>query len=146
MKEYDDEEEEEEIQDNKEDNERNQFANLSLAEKSSFVYVKDSDVKAINTNRTLKERLCCIELINNNRIYLRYELRWTIQDLIKNIVNHPEFKKLYSTRDWIFNSENHLSLFDVHLALFKKIKSDNETKINFHVTFNELHQIEIMVI
>ena len=140
MKEYDEEEEEEEIQENKEDNERNKFANLSLAEKSSFVYVKDSDANAIITNRTLKERLCCIELINNNRIYLRYELRWTIQDLIKNIVNHPEFKKLYSARDWIFNSENHLSLFDVHLALFKKIKSDNETKINFHVTFNELHQ------
>ena len=140
MKEYDEEEEEEEIQENKEDKERNQFANLSLAEKSSFVYVKDSDANAIITNRTLKERLCCIELINNNRIYLRYELRWTIQDLIKNIVNHPEFKKLYSARDWIFNSENHLSLFDVHLALYKKIKSDNETKINFHVTFNELHQ------
>jgi len=141
MKEDDDEEEEEEeIPENKEDKEENKFANLTLTEKSSFVYVKDSDVNAIQTNRKLKERLCCIELINNNRIYLRYELRWTIQDLIKNIVNHPEFKKLYSTRDWIFNSENHLSLFDVHLALFKKIKSDNETKINFHVTFNELHQ------
>ena len=140
MKEYEEDEEEEEIQETKEDTEENKFANFSLAEKSSFVYVKDSDVDAINTNRKLKERLCCIELINNNRIYLRYELRWTIQDLIKNIVNHPEFKKLYPARDWIFNSENHLPLFDVHLALFKKIKSDNETKINFRVTFNELHQ------
>ena len=86
-----------------------------------------------------KEKLCCIELSNNNRIYLKYELKWTIKDLIKNIVNHPEFKRLYSSRDWIFLSKNHLPLFDVHLAPFRKLKRDNETKLDFNLTFENLH-------
>ena len=85
-----------------------------------------------NNDENVKEPLICIELCNNNRIYIKYELKWTIKDLIKNIVNHYEFKKLYSSREWIFNSRNHLSLFDVHLTLFRKIKSDNETKVDFN--------------
>ena len=101
--------------------------------------IQKGDVISIIDDSKLKERLCCIELPNNNRIYLRYELRWTIKDLIQNIVNHSEFKKLYSKRDWIFNSENHLALFDVHLALFRKIKSDSETKLDFGITFESLH-------
>ena len=112
---------------------------IQVGDKSSFVNVFTEDVDSIANDLKLKERLCCIELINNNRIYLKYELRWTIKDLIENIVNHPEFKKLYSTRDWIFNSQNHLALFDVHLALYRKIKDDSETKIDFAVTFNSLH-------
>ena len=112
---------------------------IQVGDKSSFVNVFTEDVDSIANDLKLKERLCCIELINNNRIYLKYELRWTIKDLIENIVNHSEFKKLYSTRDWIFNSQNHLALFDVHLALYRKIKDDSETKIDFTVTFNSLH-------
>ena len=98
---------------------------------------------SLNTNTfsipEYKERLCCIELSNNNRIYLKYELNWTIKDLIKNIVNHPEFKRLYPSRDWIFFSKNHLPLFDVHLAPFRKLKRDNETKLDFDLTFENLH-------
>ena len=112
---------------------------FAFGDKSSFMDVQKGDVISIIDDSKLKERLCCIELTNNNRIYLRYELRWTIKDLIQNIVNHSEFKKLYSTRDWIFNSENHLALFDVHLALFRKIKSDSETKLDFGITFESLH-------
>ena len=87
-----------------------------------------------------KEHLCCIELSNNNHIYLKYELNWTIKDLIKNILNHSEFKKLYSSRNWIFLSKNHLSLFDVHLAPFRKIKKDIDTKLDFNLTFESLHK------
>ena len=112
---------------------------LAFGDKSSFMDIKKDDVISYLEDSKLKERLCCIELINNNRIYLKYELRWTIKDLIQNIVNHPEFKKLYSTRNWIFNSQNHLALFDVHLALYRKIKSDSETKMDFNITFESLH-------
>ena len=111
-----------------------------FGDKSSFLDIKKDDVfSMIHDDKYLKEPLICIELCNNNRIYLRYELRWTIKDLIQNIVNHYEFKKLYSSREWIFNSQNHLALFDVHLALYRKIKSDNETKVDFNVTLNNLH-------
>ena len=133
--------EEEENQDNQEEFANNERINSisPFGDKSSFIDVKKDDVYSMINDSALKERLCCIELINNNRIYLRYELRWTIKDLIQNIVNHSEFKKLYSSRDWIFNSENHLALFDVHLALYRKIKSDSETKLDFKLTFENLH-------
>ena len=120
-------------------NDKKVEASVHYGDKSSFVDIKLDDVNSVEKDSNLKERLCCIELINNNRIYLKYELRWKIEDLIKNIVNHPEFKKLYSSRDWIFNSKNHLALFDVHLALYRKIKDDLETKIDFSVTFQDLH-------
>ena len=133
--------EDEENQGNQEYLPNNAPANntLTFGDKSSFFDVNKGDVYSMINDLALKERLCCIELINNNRIYLKYELRWTIKDLIKNIVNHSEFKKLYSSRDWIFNSQNHLTLFDVHLALYRKIRSDSETKLDFKLTFDNLH-------
>ena len=27
------------------------------------------------------EQICCVELINNNKIYISYEKEWTIQDV-----------------------------------------------------------------
>ena len=139
MQELDNEEEE-----FNEETPQNNDRTLAFGDKSSFVDVKKGDVLSAEADSKLKERLCCIELANNNRIYLRYELRWKIKDLIQNIVNHFEFKKLYPNREWIFNSQNHLALFDVHLALYRKIKSDNETKIDFNLTFDDLHKKDLL--
>jgi hypothetical protein len=36
--------------------------------------------KAIYDPNSL-EKICCIELINNNKIYLPYESEWTIRDV-----------------------------------------------------------------
>jgi hypothetical protein len=30
---------------------------------------------------SLDEQICCIELINNNKVYIRYEKEWTIKDV-----------------------------------------------------------------
>lgn len=32
-------------------------------------------------NPNLDEQICCIELINNNKIYIRYEQNWKIKDV-----------------------------------------------------------------
>jgi hypothetical protein len=34
------------------------------------------------------ERVCCIELINNNKIYIRYEKNWIIEDVNDFINNY----------------------------------------------------------
>lgn len=124
--------------------EKQEYLNIDKNEiKEDLIEEPNKNSSTINTTSFFileyKEKLCCIELSNNNRIYLKYELKWTIKDLIKNIVNHPEFKRLYSSRDWIFFSKNHLPLFDVHLAPFRKLKRDNETKLDFNLTFENLH-------
>jgi hypothetical protein len=30
------------------------------------------------------QQICCIEMINNNKLYIKYELNWTIRDVIIN--------------------------------------------------------------
>jgi hypothetical protein len=29
----------------------------------------------------IDEKICCIELVNNNKIFIKYELYWTIEDV-----------------------------------------------------------------
>ena len=117
----------------------NENNDISKQTGASFIELDKSAVLKEYYSGTTKQKLCCIELMNNNRIYIKYENDWQIKDLIQQIVNHEEFKKIYHTRDWLLNSENHLSLFDLHLALYRKIKNDNETKIDFSVNLGYLH-------
>ena len=32
-------------------------------------------------NKIIEEQICCIELTNNNYIYIKYEDNWTIKDV-----------------------------------------------------------------
>ena len=32
-------------------------------------------------NKIIEEQICCIELTNNNYIYIKYEDEWTIKDV-----------------------------------------------------------------
>jgi hypothetical protein len=58
----------------------------------SYVHVKYTMCETDITTSTPKElfidqfeeRICCIELVNNNKIYIRYELDWTIETVYYN--------------------------------------------------------------
>ncbi|MCQ2816448.1 MAG: hypothetical protein MJ252_04190 [archaeon] len=91
-----------------------------------------------NYNPQLHEKICCIELTNNNQLLLRYDLEWTVKDLICAIIKNKEFKKLYPSRQWQENSKYHLPLFDLHLAIFRSLKPETETKIDFDVKLGDL--------
>jgi hypothetical protein len=30
-----------------------------------------------------KEQICCIEMVNNNKLHIKYDLEWTISDVTK---------------------------------------------------------------
>ena len=49
----------------------------------------DSNSTFINKNEkydpSLIDQICCVELINNNKIYISYDISWTIKDV--NILN-----------------------------------------------------------
>ena len=91
-----------------------------------------------NYNPQLHEKICCIELANNNQLLLRYDLEWTVKDLVNAIIHSQEFKKLYPNRDWQENSKYHLPLFDLHLAIFRTIKPETETKVDFDIKLEDL--------
>ena len=91
------------------------------------------------------EQIVCIELINNNYIYLRYEESWTIEDLINKVLNHTESLKLYPNRHWQLTAQNHKSsLFDLHLALYRSIKDQNETKVDHKMTLGALKNMGLL--
>ena len=85
-------------------------------------------------------RICCVELPNNSQIFIKYEKEWTIKDLVKAVIKSREFKKIYNQREYILDSLNHLSLFDLQICLYRQIKPDYENKINFDVKIDALHE------
>lgn len=102
---------------------------------SSFEQIIDSCYNPIST-----EQIVCIEMNNNNHIYIHYENSWKIKDLIKHVINHKEFKKLYPQRQWQLNSSSLLTLFDLHLTMFRNLKQETETKIDFDIELGDLHE------
>ncbi len=61
---------------------------------SSSNYIKLNISDVMNSNNTdisllckemydpsSKEHICCIEMINNNKVYIRYDLEWSIKDV-----------------------------------------------------------------
>ena len=85
-------------------------------------------------------RICCVELPNNSQKFIKYEKDWTIKDLVKSVIKSNEFKKIYNQREYILDSLNHLSLFDLQICLYQQIKPDYENKINFDIKIDALHE------
>ena len=113
----------------------------STSESLGFEELNDDELY-FNPNSI--ERVCCIELENNNKILIPYMESWTIKDLIKIIIETKEFKNLYPQRNKILNSPYHLHLFDLHLCLFDDFKLDYENKISFNIKIDDLHSLGLI--
>ena len=88
---------------------------------------------------TLSSRIICIELENNQRIYLNYTENSTIKDLIDIIIQRHEYKMLNFNRTNILVSKNCSSLYDLSLSFYDDIKPRYENKLNLNVLIDELH-------
>lgn len=51
---------------------------------------------------------------------------------------------MFYNKDWILHSSDHLNLFDLHLILYRSIKNETETKIDFDVKLSELHNLGLL--
>jgi hypothetical protein len=66
------------------------YINVSKSQYTKY-HDNDSGDITINVNNKeifdpkIKEKICCIELVNNNKIYIKYELEWTIRDVKLNL-------------------------------------------------------------
>ena len=59
----------------------NDLNNFSEGETSTFSAMTPfKEGKGIYENN-YSDKICCIELINNNKIYITYEPEWTIRDV-----------------------------------------------------------------
>ena len=90
------------------------------------------------------ERICNIELKNNNQILISYSENDSIYKLLNNIIKNKQFKKLYSSRNYTFNYKKVFILFELHLCLYKDIKKDYENKIDLEMKLDDLHRLGIL--
>ena len=86
-----------------------------------------------------KEKKICIELPNNNRIYIKYKLEWKVKDLLKKVISNEEFRALYNLK--YTSSSFLLSCFDLELIIFRNIKKENERIIDLETSMEELHNL-----
>ena len=113
----------------------------NISDSSIFEELNDDE---LHYNPNSIERVCCIELENNNKILISYMESWTIKDLIQSIIETKEFKKLYPQRNKILNSPYHLHLFDLHLCLFDDFKLDYKNKISYNIKIDDLHSLGLI--
>ena len=85
-------------------------------------------------------RILCIELANNSQIFITYTEKYTVADLIKNVLESKEFRLNAYKRDYILDSVNHINLYDLHLCLYRQIKPEYENKISNDVKIDALHE------
>jgi hypothetical protein len=56
------------------------FEQSILIDRNSHLSENKKNDYEIN-NKIIEEQICCIELTNNNYIYIKYEDKWTIRDV-----------------------------------------------------------------
>ena len=88
---------------------------------------------------TLSSRIICIELENNQKIYLNYIETSTVKDLLYKVIDRHEYKILNFDRNNILYSKNLLSLYDLNLSFYENIKPSYGNKMNQNVLIDELH-------
>ena len=100
--------------------------------------------KHLNTN---EEKIICIELKNNNKLYIEYQENWTIKEvnksinfkLINKIIQTKQFSNLYSNNiQFILDTDYLHGLFDLNLAVYRNIKSELETKLDYTIQLGYL--------
>ena len=118
-----------------------QLEKVSDNEAEVEVEVEDEENEFIQKkyDPTLSSRIICIELENNQKIYLNYTEKSTIKDLINLIKNRHEYKMLTFNRNNILSSRNCSSLFDLNLSFYDDIKPAYENKMSLNVLIDELH-------
>ena len=100
---------------------------------------EDSEPISKKYDPTLSSRIICIELENNQKIYLNYTENSTIKDLINLILNRHEYKMLNYNRNNILFSQKYSCLYDLALSFYEDVKPPYENKMNLDVKIDELH-------
>ena len=90
------------------------------------------------------DRIICIELENNQHIYINYEENWTIKDLIKSIIKRHEYHLINNKRENILSFFNHLQIFDLSLCFYDQIKSPHENRIDYTISIDKLHEMKLL--
>ena len=90
------------------------------------------------------EKIICIELENNQQIFIEYKQGWTVQDLISVVLSRKEFQQLQQNRNMILTSSNHSKIFDFSLCFYDGIVPDHENRLADYISLEKLHELHII--
>ena len=84
-------------------------------------------------------RICCIELPNNSKIFIKYKEASTVKDILISVLKTKEYKQIARKRNVILDGFNHLNLYDLQICLYRQIKPEYENKISYDIKIDDLH-------
>ena len=90
------------------------------------------------------EKIICIELENNQQIFIEYKQGWTVQDLISVVLSRKEFQQLQQNRNMILTSSNHSKIFDFSLCFYDGIVPDHENRLADYISLEKLRELHII--
>ena len=90
------------------------------------------------------EKIICIELENNQRIFVEYKEGWTVQNLISEVTSRKEYQLLQQNRNLILSSHNHPYIFDCNLSFYDTIIPNHENRVADYISIEKLHELHIL--
>ena len=87
----------------------------------------------------MSDKIICIELENNQRIFQEYKEGWSVQDLILVIISRREYQLLHPNRNIILSSLQHPELFDYSLCFYDTIMQPHENRIADYIVLDEFY-------
>ena len=92
----------------------------------------------------MSDKIICIELENNQRIFQEYKEGWSVQDLIIAVISRREYQLLHPNRNIILSSLQHPELFDFSLCFYDTIMQPHENRIADYIVLDKLHDLHIL--
>ena len=98
----------------------------------------------VNYDPNMNEKIICIELENNQQIFIEYKAGWTVQDLILAVLSRHEYQLLHPQRNIILSCQQHPELFDFNLCFYDTISQPHENRIADYILLDKLHDLHIL--
>ena len=128
---------ESEINDTTVRNNSSDFENSDDSEGENIIAQSDYDP---NSNR----KIVCVELQNNQHIYVEYKDNCSVIDLILSILERKEYRKLKQNRNLLLLSSLHTEIFDLALCFYDSIVQPHENRIDKYIMIDKLHELQIL--
>ena len=98
----------------------------------------------INYDPNTSAKIICIQLENNQQIFVEYKEGWTVQDLIIAILSKHEYQLLLSNRNIILSALQHPDMFDFSLCFYESIMEPHENRVADYILLDKLHDLHIL--
>ena len=92
----------------------------------------------------ISDKIICVELENNQQIFVEYEQGWTVKDLISTILSRKDYQIHQQKRNLILSSIDYPDIFDLSLSFYDTIVPEHENRVADYISIEKLHEMHIL--